>query len=161
MMCAFTGHRPERLPWGTNESDPRCAALKIKLAGAVRRAYEDGFYVFACGMARGCDAYFADAVLELRRSVPEISLEAWLPCPSQSDGWDMQDRLRYDAQLAACSRRVITEPVYSSGCMLRRNRRMLDQAERLISVYAGGGGGTAATVRYAERKGIPIVPLWL
>lgn len=29
--CAFTGHRPCKFPWKTNESDPRCVALKAVL----------------------------------------------------------------------------------------------------------------------------------
>lgn len=33
--CCFTGHRPEKLPWGTDEGDPRCRMLKKKLYDAV------------------------------------------------------------------------------------------------------------------------------
>ena len=35
--CCFTGHRPDKLPWGPDESDPRCAALKtvIQLSEAI------------------------------------------------------------------------------------------------------------------------------
>ena len=40
--CCFTGHWPERLPWGRREGDPRCAALKRKLYAAVNAAYESG-----------------------------------------------------------------------------------------------------------------------
>ena len=29
--CCFSGHRPERLPWGTMEGTPGCAALKTRL----------------------------------------------------------------------------------------------------------------------------------
>ena len=35
-VCAFSGHRPERLPWGSDESDPRCQALKIQLEEKLR-----------------------------------------------------------------------------------------------------------------------------
>ena len=55
MICAFTGHRPERLPWGRNEDDLRCAALKTLLRRTVREVYDRGFHTFLCGMARGCD----------------------------------------------------------------------------------------------------------
>ena len=58
MICAFTGHRPERLPWGRNEDDLRCAALKTLLRRTVREVYDRGFHTFLCGMARGCDQYF-------------------------------------------------------------------------------------------------------
>ena len=36
LTCAFSGHRPEKLPWGEDESDPRCAALKIRLEQELR-----------------------------------------------------------------------------------------------------------------------------
>ena len=55
MICAFTGHRPERLPWGRNEDDARCAALKMLLRRTVQEVYDRGFHTFLCGMARGCD----------------------------------------------------------------------------------------------------------
>ena len=29
--CCFTGHRPQSLPFGFNENDARCAALKKAL----------------------------------------------------------------------------------------------------------------------------------
>ena len=64
--CSFTGHRPEKLPWRGDESDPRCLALKERLAAAVEDAYDKGMRHFMCGMARGADFYFCDAVLELR-----------------------------------------------------------------------------------------------
>ena len=64
--CCFTGHRPEKLPWGSDETDPRCAALKQKIRDAVESAYDGGMRHFICGMARGCDFYFAEAVVTLR-----------------------------------------------------------------------------------------------
>lgn len=45
--------------------------------------------------------------------------------------------------------------------MLRRNRYMVEHADVLVTVFDGSPGGTAATVRYAEARGIRIVPLWL
>ena len=38
---------------------------------------------------------------------------------------------------------------------------MVDAAERVITVYDGGAaGGTAAAVRYAQRRGRELVRLW-
>ncbi len=53
--CTFTGHRPGALPWGTDENDPRCEALKARLDQAVEQAYKDGFRHYICGMAKGAD----------------------------------------------------------------------------------------------------------
>ena len=33
--CAFTGHRPHRLPWRDNEDAPRCIALKEVLTEQI------------------------------------------------------------------------------------------------------------------------------
>ena len=33
---------PEKLPWGSDETDPRCAALKQKIRDAVESAYDGG-----------------------------------------------------------------------------------------------------------------------
>ena len=85
MICAFTGHRPQRLPWGGREEDPRCQALKQLLRSAVDRMVEQGCRHFLCGMALGCDTYFAEVILEKKTQMPELCLEAVLPCPGQAD----------------------------------------------------------------------------
>ena len=162
MICAFTGHRPERLPWGLHEDDLRCAALKTLLRRTVREVYDRGFHTFLCGMARGCDQYFAEAVLAARADgAHDAQLCALVPCPSQPDGWDEASVARYWALLAACDQLEVLEDHYSPGCMLRRNREMLRRAQLLISVYDGTPGGTAATVRLAEELGITVLPLWM
>lgn len=51
VTCSFTGHRPEKLPWGEDESDIRCAELKERLFDAVLAAYDQGYRHFLCGMA--------------------------------------------------------------------------------------------------------------
>lgn len=77
--CAFTGHRPGKLPWGEDESDLRCIALKAKLRAAVESAIHEGMEHFICGMAEGCDLYFAETVLALKSTYPHITLEAAIP----------------------------------------------------------------------------------
>ena len=156
MVLAFAGHRPEKLPWGSDESDPRCDALKRQILDAVRSAAGEGYDTFLCGMARGCDFYFAEAVIS-----QGLRLEAYLPCPSQPDRWSEEDQRRYTALLMDCAAVYMTEPAYSQGCMLRRNRKMVDAADGLLTVYDGSPGGTGAAIDYAGRQGKPIVGLWL
>jgi len=161
MVCAFTGHRPQRLPWGSDEEDPRCKALKQMLFRAVSQAVERGAETFLCGMARGCDTYFAEAVLECMDDHPGLDLIAMVPCPQQADRWPAADRMRYASLLARCSKVEILERAYRHGCMARRNRTMVERADLLISVYDGGSGGTAQTVKLAKAMGVEIIPVWL
>ena len=157
MICAFTGHRPQRLPWGDREQDPRCLALKQMIASAVDLAAARGCRTFLCGMALGCDTYFAEAVLAREG----LQLEAVIPCPGQADRWPGPDRARYEKLLLQCSRLTVFEASYSEGCMLRRNRAMVDRADLLISVWDGSSGGTGETVRYARERGVELLSLWL
>ena len=159
MVCGFTGHR--RLPWGGDETDPRCAALKTVLGRRIAEAAAAGCGTFLCGMARGADTYFAEAVLALRDGGLDLRLEALVPCPSQAGGWPAADRDRWTRLLAACDAVTVLEPAYTPDCMLRRNRVLVDRSDVLITVYDGSGGGTASTVAYARRRGRPLLPVWL
>ena len=158
--CCFTGHRPEKLPWGTNEFDRRCVALKIRIQDAAEAAYhEKGIRRFYCGMARGCDLYFAEEVLELREDYPDLELFAVLPCLTQAQNWPPYDQSRWQKILDACNHVMPVQETYSPGCMMRRNRYMVDHSALLIAAYSGQSGGTMRTVEYAMRKKIDILDI--
>lgn len=157
--CCFTGHRPEKLPWGSDESDPRCAVLKRKIYDAVESAYDGGMRHFICGMARGCDFYFAEAVLELRRVYGDVTLEAAVPFPGQADGWPEADRDRWQSILYQCDLETLVQEQYSRGCMPRRNRYMVDHSALVIAVYGGVSGGTRQTLEYALKRKIPFLDI--
>ena len=155
--CCFTGHRPDRLPWGTDEEDPRCLALKARLADALEEEYHAGTRHFICGMARGADLYFAEAVLELRARLPGVTLECARPCESQAHSWPREEQDRYQSILDRCDFETLVQHRYDRGCMARRNRYMVDHAARLIGAYDGvPKGGTDQTVLYALRKGLHL-----
>lgn len=155
ITCCFTGHRPDKLSWGTEENDPRCLELKERLAEALERAYKAGCRHFICGMARGADLYFAEAVLALRAAYPDVSLEGARPCESQADSWPAGERLRYQRILDQCNYETLVQHYYDRGCMMRRNRYMVDRSSRIIAVYDGvPKGGTAQTLAYALRQGL-------
>ena len=161
MICAFTGHRPEHLPWGRDEDDPRCRALKILLRRTVQQVYDRGFRTFLCGMARGCDTYFCEEVLHLRDRVQNITVEAAIPCLSQSSGWTPEQRSRYQDLLALCNYRTVVQEKYDAGCMHRRNRYMVDHSQLLLAVHDGSPGGTRYTIEYAlrQRRDVLVLPV--
>ena len=154
--CAFTGYRPQKLPWLENEEDPRCVDLKLRLRATVEEACRQEMQHFICGMAQGADLYFAEIVLELKRDWPEITLEAAVPCPTQADEWPFPTKRRWQKILEACDYETLVQDHYSRGCMMRRNRYMVDHASQLIAVYDGQDGGTRSTVEYALRQRVPV-----
>ena len=157
MTVCFSGYRPEKLPWGYDECDPRCAQLKQRLRRAVCAACDDGFRHFICGMANGCDLYFFDAARYLRLQHPEVTIEAAIPYSGQADRWRPELRERYAYDLRQCDYQTLVQEAYTPGCMMRRNRYMVDHASRLIAVFDGQEGGTRRTVEYALRSGLEVV----
>ncbi len=154
--CCFTGHRPMKLPWGANESDPRCLELKAELAAKLEAAYELGYRNFICGMAIGCDMYFAEAVLALRDTYPNVRLEAAIPCGGQPDKWSKKDRLRYNSLIDAADKVSVLQTEYTPDCMMKRNKYMVDNSSMLIACYNGRPGGTMKTILYAQREGLDV-----
>ena len=157
--CCFSGHRPNKLPWGEDEGDPRCLRLKRELDGALRAVYKKGVRRFICGMAMGSDLYFAEAVLALRAGCGDVHLEAAIPCPSQDEHWPAAWRERYARALEQCDTRTLISHRYTADCMEQRNRYMVDHAGTLIAAYAGGRGGTFNTIRYALKLGRDVIEL--
>ncbi len=161
VTCCFTGHRPEKLPWGFDETDPRCIALKERLRAAVHQAYEDGYRHFISGMARGCDQYFAELILEMKETYPDVTLEAAIPCETQAAAWKDHERERYFDLVERCDYETMVQRQYDRGCMQRRNRYMVDRSSRLIAAYDGMLGGTMYTIHHAMQKGVDVVILEL
>lgn len=159
ITCCFTGHRPDKLPWGENESDERCFDLKVRIAAALEDAYQKGFRHFICGMALGCDVYFCEAVFALRAACGDVTVEAAIPCEEQAARWSERERDRYFAMVKACDYETMVQHHYDKGCMLRRNRYMVDRSSMLIAAYDGMLGGTMYTLSYAMKKGLEVVTL--
>lgn len=157
--CCFTGHRSSKLPWGGNEADARCLELKRKLADALEELYGQGVRHFICGMATGCDMFFAEAVLALRERRPDVTLEAAVPCEEQDRRWTHGLSERYDRLLAECDSRTLVSRAYTPECMMRRNRYMVDNAGTVLAVFNGSPGGTFNTLRYAVGLGRKIVEI--
>ena len=157
--CCFTGHRPEKLPWGADEYSEDCILLKLKQIAEIEKLRRRGVTTFITGMAQGADIFAAEAVWTLKLAYPQevIRLIAVRPYEGQADRWSAEYRERYYNILAVADEEVILRPHYSRGCMQERNRYMVDRAAHMIAVYNGEVGGTKYTVDYAVKKGLEVV----
>ena len=156
--CAFTGHRPKKFPWGYDESDSRCVELKAVLKQEIQKLVEAGVTDFYSGMAEGTDTWAALIVLELRKTNPALKLRCVVPFKGQADKWAVSARRLYKKILRRADTVTCISEDYHDGCMMERNRYMVDHAAYLLAVYNGEWrGGTAATVRHARKLGREIV----
>ena len=150
--ACFTGHRKEGLPFGADESREECRKLISLLEEQIERLYnEKGVRVFISGMALGTDQIAAEAVIRFRETHKDVVLVAALPCTDQCKSWKMAEQDRYHGILALADHVYTLEPEYVDGCMLARNRFMVNNCEYVIAVWNGKRiGGTWSTVSYAR-----------
>ena len=156
--AAFTGHRPQKFPWRYDELDPRCVALKAVLTEQITALADAGITQFLSGMAEGTDVWSALSVLALQEKNPKVKLHCILPCREQADKWAASSQDLYHSILERADSIVYVSRAYHKNCMLERNRFLVDHASALLAVYNGEWrGGTAATMRYAQKMGREII----
>lgn len=147
----FTGHR--RIPPELRDE------LYRRLTQTVERLAGEGVRYFGTGGALGFDELAAQAVLACRNQDPSIRLIAVLPCPEWDRLWPPADRRRYAELLRQADKVVAVSPQYSTGCMHRRNRYLADHSSVCICWGDDEPGGTAYTVKYAQKQGLRIIRL--
>ena len=119
---------------------------------------------FSSIMIDGSALPFEENVALTRRTVDYahrhgVTVEAAIPCEEQAERWRERDRDRYFALVKACDYETMVQHHYDKGCMLRRNRYMVDRSSMLIAAYDGMLGGTMYTLSYAMKKGLEIITL--
>lgn len=155
--CAFTGHRPKSFPWGYNETARDCVLLKKVLAEQIRVLVNRGVTEYLSGMALGADLWCAEIVLALRKENPALHLHCILPCEGQDNKWPASEKERYRSILKQANEIIYVNRRYKDGCMLERNRWLVDHAAVVLAVYNGTArSGTGATVNYARKLGREI-----
>lgn len=156
--CAFTGHRPKSFPWKYNEAASDCVLLKEVLAEQIKALAERGVTDFLSGMALGVDLWCSQIVLGLRKENPALRLHCILPCEGQESKWTASAQEYYRSILVQANEVIYVEQEYSRGCMLKRNRYMVEHSSVMLAVYNGKWrSGTAATMRYAQKMGREII----
>lgn len=149
--CCFTGHRS--IPAG------ELCELKEKLYNTVKKLISDGITDFYTGGALGFDTLAALTVLKLRKEYTHISLHIIVPCENQEKKWSSENKELYRKINERADEVKILSPVYFSGCMQIRNRHMVDSSSICVAYLKEKTGGTASTVRYAEKQGKVIINL--
>ena len=158
MLCAerehtacFSGHRI--IPAETHSQ------LSALLVTAVDSLVAAGVTSFICGGAIGFDTMAAQTVLAAREQNPDVRLILALPCKDQSNRWPAKDVAQYVEHIALADEVHWISETYTSDCMHRRNRFMVDHAAIVVTYCTRPRGGTAQTIAYAERQGIRHISL--
>ena len=147
--CCFTGHRVI----GSNDAQ----TVRGNLRQAIRMLYREGIRCFISGGAIGFDTEAAAAVVEARRTIPEIRLVLALPCRDQDKLWNASQKAEYSKILAEADEVVYVSEEYTGECMRKRNRFMVDNSCAVLTYIQRPFGGTAYTVNYALDSGRRVI----
>lgn len=150
-ICCFSGHR--KIP--LDQYDIIADRLKKEIIILI----DKGVRYFGAGGAWGFDTMAAETVLKLREDYPQIKLILVLPCKNQAEKWKPRDVLIYNKIKRRCDKIVYISDNYTEGCMLKRNRHLVDNSDYCVCYLTSSVGGTAYTVRYAEKKKLKIINL--
>ncbi len=149
----FTGHRPQTLTFLWDENSPDSRNLREVLKETIIELIENNdARHFISGMALGVDMMCAEIILELKEKYPFITLECALPCETQATKWRINSQEKYYNILKDCDKTTLLQTRYTSDCMMKRNKYMVDNSDILVAVWNGSNSGTGNTVNYARKN---------
>lgn len=149
--CAFTGHRPNKLPWGNNEQDERCLRLKEILQAEIEKSIEAGYINFISGMTLGIDLIASEIVLELKK-IFDINLICVVFYEKQYKNWSEEEQQRYFNILNQSDKKFVLAKDYSPECIDAGNKFLVQHSSLLIAVWNGNKSETANTIKIAEKE---------
>ena len=145
--ACFTGHRIMKMASGE---------VRSRLSELLDMLIAKGVIYYGCGGALGFDTLAAEVVIEKKRVNPKVKLILVLPCQNQDAKWLPEQRARYSYIKTQADKIVYTSDTYYDGCMLKRNRHLVNNSGICVSLLERNSGGTYYTVRYAMENNLKI-----
>lgn len=142
----FTGHR--EMPEATS-SEYRNIVRDTQ--NAIVAAIERGATDFYDGGAQGYDLLCAELVLLLKARYPQIRLHLVLPYAGFARGE------RYAKVLEEADEVIEISSHYHRGCMMIRDRRLVEEGELCIAYLRKPTGGTVQTVNMARQLNHEVI----
>ena len=90
-------------PWGFDEEDEGCAALKLILINQITKLRGEGCTRFAVSMDCGVGLYAAEILHGLKEQDDALETICYVPYEEQATKWTPELRDRYFNALAACT----------------------------------------------------------
>ena len=155
--ACFTGHRPQSLPCGFDETHPACLKIKHQLKRLIKGLINKKSVThFISGGALGVDMWAMEIIFELKEEYPNITLEVSIPCRSQADRWNCKSQERYSRLISLCDKKTFVQEQYTADCMMKRNKYMVDNSDYVIAIWNGKPSGTGKTIHYTIDNSKPV-----
>ncbi len=163
LTCAILGQLPMRFPWGFDEEDEGCRALKLELAQKIMELRRLGVTRFAVVADCGIGLYAGECVNALRQTDSELMLFVVTPHEEQATKWAPYLRERYFKLLEDCSvMEAASLRKTPSSCELDAYRKIIDYANMVLAVYDPATAHEDAVDRameYVKERGLDVIML--
>ena len=133
--CAIIGCSPMCFPWGFDEEDEGCAALKLILINQISKLRSEGCTRFAVSMDCGVGLYAAEILHGLKGSDEELETICYVPYEEQATEWTPELRDRYFNALSTCTEVVNVAYEKTVGCGFKTHLAAIKDADKVIAVY--------------------------
>ena len=133
--CAIIGCSPMCFPWGFDEEDEGCAALKLILINQISKLRGEGCTRFAISMDCGVGLYAAEILHGLKESDGALDTICYVPYEEQATKWTPELRDRYFNAMAACTVVINVAFEKTVGCEFKAHLEAIKDANKVIAVY--------------------------
>ena len=133
--CAIIGCSPICFPWGFDEEDEGCAALKLILINQITKLRGEGCTRFTVSMDCGAGLYAAEILHGLKESDEGLETICYVPYEEQATKWTPELRDRYFNALAACTEFVNVAYEKTVDCEFKAYLEAMKEADAVIAVY--------------------------
>lgn len=148
--CCFTGHRNVPV-------DKQKEIIVARTEAKVRELIRGGYRCFITGGAVGYDTLAAELLFRLRDiERQDIRVILAYPFDGYMNRWNEEQKAAYARLLPQYDERICIAEAASRGAYLQRDRYMVDASSMCIAYCTRQTGGTAYTIRYATKKGVPV-----
>jgi uncharacterized phage-like protein YoqJ len=149
----FSGYRPEKFSFslakGNSDFEDLCKSIEI----ALLKTLEQGYHTYLCGMAKGFDLLCGEILFQILEQSKNFTARLIAVIPHKQHGFtDEWGEMHKHLKVAAAAEIAISTK-YAKENYLLRNRFMVENSSCLICYWDGQKGGTAQTVRLANRHG--------
>ena len=133
--CSIMGCSPMCFPWGFDEEDEGCAALKLLLLNQITRYRSEGCTRFHVSIDCGVGLYTAEIIRGLKETDRELEAICYVPYEEQATKWTPELRERYFNALAECTEVVNVAFEKTVCCEFKAHLEAMKEANTVIAIY--------------------------
>lgn len=147
--CCFFGHDRIR--------KNKTAEIIKRLEHEVEALMEQGVTTFISGGAPGFEQVAASHIIAKKEMGQAVRLVFTLPCRDYESLWTPAQKKRYHDLLSKADEIIYMAKEYTSDCLAKRDRYMMEQSDYCICDWLRPFGKSARTMTYAEQMGVAVI----